>query len=504
AGLMAPVAAMGRRGAGARRLAWPRGLEVCALATGALLALALWWLVPTFPNYDAYFHLVWGRELLEGRAPTFEAYAAPTQHPLYLAVAALLALLGTGADRALVLLTMLCLVALTWATFRLARALFGPWPGLLAALFVGSSFAFVLYAVRAYVDVPFLALVVGAAAWEVEATRREGGTGGRLGPMVLLATAGLLRPEAWVLGGLYALLLSPGRPHRRRAVLLALAAAPPLLWAAIDLAVTGDPLHSLNATSDLAEELNRPRGLVEVPGAFVTFMADVARPPVALAGVLGIGLAVARLGWRPLVVPLGLAAAGLVTFVGTGVGGLSILPRYLTVPVIALCLFAGYAVAGFTTLAAGHPWRRRWGRAAAGAAVLGLAFLAWKLPSFARLEQELAFVRAIQQDHATMMAIPRVRAAAACGPISFPNYRLVPETRWRLGLPPAAVAARSDARPARGVAVFFVGRRELERYGFADGASPATNAPDPGFNRLARRGSLVAYAACPAARPPTG
>lgn len=353
-------------------------------------------------------------------------------------------------------------------------------------------------------DVPFLALVIGAAAWEVEATRREGGSGGRLGPMALLATAGLLRPEAWVLGGLYALLFVPGRLTRRRAVLLALAAAPPLLWAAIDLTVTGDPLHSLNATSDLAEELNRPRGLAEVPGAFVTFMADVARPPVALAGVLGIGLAVARLGWRPLVVPLGLAAAGLVTFVGTGVAGLSILPRYLTVPVIALCLFAGYAVAGFTTLPAGHPWRRRWGRAAAGAAVLGLAFLVWKLPSFARLEQELAFVRAIQRDHATMMAIPRVRAAAACGPISFPNYRLVPETRWRLGLPRAAVAARSDARPERGVAVFFVGRRALERYGFADGASPATNAPDPGFSRLARRGSLVAYAACPAARPPTG
>ncbi|HEV2769981.1 MAG TPA: glycosyltransferase family 39 protein, partial [Solirubrobacteraceae bacterium] len=502
AGLMAAVTGAGRRAASACRLGGTARLEVGGLAAGALVAVAFWWLVPTFPNYDAYFHLVWGRELLGGRAPTFEAYAAPTQHPLYLVVAALLSLLGAGADRALVLLTMLCLVALTWATFRLARALFGSWSALLAALFVGSSFAFLLYAVRAYVDVPFLALVIGAAAWEAEAARREGGVGGRAGPMALLATAGLLRPEAWVLGGLYALLSLPGRPNRRRGALLALAAAPPLLWAAVDLAVTGDPLHSLKATNDLADELNRPRGLAEVPGAFVSFVADVARPPVALAGVLGVGLAVARLGWRPLAVPLGLAGAGLVTFVGTGLAGLSILPRYLTVPVIALSLFAGYAIAGFTTLPPGHRWRRRWRRAASGAALLGLAFLVWKLPSFARLEQELAFVGGMHQDHAALLATPRVRAAVACGPISFPNYRLVPETRWRLGLPAAAVAARSDARPGRGVAVFFAGRRALERYGFADGASPATNAPDPGFSRLARRGSLAAYAACPADRPP--
>jgi len=501
---MAAVSAAGRRAVAARHRARTGGLEVGALAAGALLAAVLWWLVPTFPNYDAYFHLVWGRELLEGGTPTFEAYAAPTPHPLYLAVAAGLSLLGTGADRALVLLTMLCLVVLTWATFRLGRALFGSWPGLLAALFVGSSFAFLLYAVRAYVDVPFLALVIGAAAWESEGARREGGAGGRLAPMALLATAGLLRPEAWVLAGAYALLSLPGRPGLPRGAFLALAAGPPLLWAAVDLAVTGDALHSLNATGDLADELGRPRGLAEVPGAFVTFVADVARPPVALAGVLGIGLAVARLGWRALVVPLGLVATGIVTFLGTGVGGLSILPRYLTVPGIGLSVFAGYAVAGFTTLPAGHPWRRRWRRAAAGAALLGLAFLVWKLPSFSRLEQELAFVRGIQQDHAALMATPAVRAAAACGAISFPNYRLVPETRWRLGLPPAAVAARSNARPERGVAVFFAGRRALERYGFADGASPATNAPDPGFRRLARRGSLVVYAACRASRPPTG
>ena len=59
--------------------------------------------------------------------------------------------------------------------------------------------------------------------------------------------------------------------------------------------------------------------------------------------------------------PLALFAAGVITFVGTGVLGLSILPRYLTVPAVALCLFAGYALLGFTEL--DRPPARRCGRA---------------------------------------------------------------------------------------------------------------------------------------------
>ena len=62
------------------------------------------------------------------------------------------------------------------------------------------------------------------------------------------------------------------------------------------------------------------------------------------------------------------------TFLATGLAGLSMLPRYLTIPVVALCLFAGYGVLGFTTLPAGRV-RRLWSRAAIGAAALGLVFV---------------------------------------------------------------------------------------------------------------------------------
>ena len=75
------------------------------------------------------------------------------------------------------------------------------------------------------------------------------------------------------------------------------------------------------------------------------------------------------LGWRRCGCRCALFAAGVITFVGTGVLGLSILPRYLTVPAVALCLFAGYALLGFTALAREHPWRRRWAQGSAAAAV---------------------------------------------------------------------------------------------------------------------------------------
>ena len=260
------------------------------VGAGLLAAAVLWWLlVPSYPNYDAYYHLVWGREILDGLKPSFEAYAAPTQHPLYVAYAALVGLAGEDADRLLVLTTLLCLVALVWGTWRLGLALFGVWPALLATVFVGSSFAFLLYAVRAYVDVPFLALVVWAAVREAE---------GRRGAAGLLVFAGLLRPEGWILAGLLWLWRWPAADTGRRVRGALLVLVAPVVWCLVDLVVTGNPLHSVTATSSLAEDLGRERGIAKVPRLFVTQLADVARPPVALAGVIGAVLAVRRFGWR--------------------------------------------------------------------------------------------------------------------------------------------------------------------------------------------------------------
>ena len=463
--------------------------ELLVVGALALAAVVAWALVPTYPNYDTYYHLVWGRELLDGSKPTFSAYSAPTEHPLYVVLCAVLGLLGGGADRLLVLVGALSLVALAWGTYRVGEATFGRWPGLLAAAFVGSSFAFLLYAARAYVDVPFLALVLWGAALEARAPRRGGAV------MALLAVAGLLRPEAWVLAGAYWLWCVWGNPRGPRLDLLALAVAAPLVWAGVDLWATGDPLFSLHATSDLADELNRSRGLRDVPGSFVAFIVDTARPPVALAAVAGAALAWRLRAGRAVHVPLALFGAGALTFLATGIAGLSVLPRYLTVPVVAVCLLAGYGVLGFTTLPPGR-LRLWWTRAAIGAAVLGAAFVVARAPVVNRLVAELRFIRGTHAGLRAILTDPAVQRGMRCGPLTFPNYRLVPDARWMLDLPARRVGARSALRRERGVAIFVVGEKELERFGFAAGASPTTNAPDPGFVLIAHNARYAAYAAC--------
>jgi hypothetical protein len=460
-----------------------------ALGGMALCAVLVWALVPTYPDYDAYHHLVWGRDLLDGAAPGFEDYAAPTEHPLYLALGALLSLAGEHADRLLVLVTMLSLVALTAGAYALGKTLFGAAAAVAGAVFVGSSFAFALYAVRAFVDVPFLALVVWAAALEARRPRRG------LTPMALLAAAGLLRPEAWVLAGLYWLWCLPGRPLRERAALLALAAVAPVGWALVDLAVTGDPLFSLHATNDLAESLGRERGLRNVPASFVTFLADLARPPVALAGAVGLALALRRFGARRMAVPLALVGAGVLTFVAIGIAGLSLIPRYLTLPAVALCVLAGYAVLGFTTLPAGAQ-RERWRRLATGALAVGIAFLAVKAASFGRLYDELRFIDRTHDELAGLLAEPRVRSALRCGALTFPTYRLVPDARWQLHADADAVHTRAGGRPAGAVAVYIAGDEKFERrFGRADGVSRATNRR-PAAAPSVVRGPFAAYALC--------
>jgi hypothetical protein len=434
--------------------------------------------VPTYPNYDAYYHLAWGRELAGGHLPTFQAYQAPTEHPLYLVICAALGLFGEHGDRLLVLFTCLCHVAFTYAVYRLGTAMWDRKAGLMAALLAGSSFALLLYAARAYVDEPFLALVLWAGALEAERPRR-----GRA-VWVLLILAGLLRPEAWLLGGAYWLWLAwPSRRLDWRTLPLVLLA--PVLWCVVDAIVTGDPLFSLHATSDLADELNRSRSFSEVPGDFVSFLADTARLPVALAAVGGIAWAWRRREARAVHVALALFLAGSFTFFATSVAGLSVLPRYLTVPAVALCLPAGYLVTRSRALLA-------------IAVVAGLAFVVVRADAFDKLATELRFIRSTHDGLTAVLHTPAVATGRRCGAVTLPNYRLVPDTRWILDATQKQVGSRSAVARKHGVALLLVGDKLLRRYGFADGASPKTNAPPDGFLRGPRRDGFTAYVSCPA------
>jgi hypothetical protein len=173
--------------------AWARS-GFALLCVGAAIGYLVY---PTYPNYDSAYSLIWGRELLDGALPSFDAYRAPTEHPLAVAFAAVLAPLGDAAPRVWLAATVLAFCLLVAGVYRLGRAAFGPWVGLVAALLVLSRLDYPFLAARGYVDVAYLAMVAWAAALETERPRRGGAV------WVLLTLAGLLRPEAWILAGAY-------------------------------------------------------------------------------------------------------------------------------------------------------------------------------------------------------------------------------------------------------------------------------------------------------------
>ena len=332
-----------------RRLPWP----ALALLAVALASLAGFLAYPTYPNYDSYYSLVWGRELVHGHLPTFEAYRAPTQHPLAVVFGALVSLLGGGADRVLVGATMASFVALAAGLYRLGRASYGTLVGLAAGALLCTRFDFPLLALRAYVDIPYLAIVVWAAALEAQRPRRG------VPVLALLATAGLLRPEAWVLAGVYWLWCAPAWTWPQRVRGAALVALAPVAWCAVDLVVTGNPVFSLTHTSGLAEELGRAKGLSAVPSQTLRFLSGLDKAPVLAGAVVGVVLAV-RLFRERSRVPLALLVVGFGTFALVALGGFSIVFRYLLVPSLMLMLFTALALAGWTLLERGTPARRWW------------------------------------------------------------------------------------------------------------------------------------------------
>src|SRR3954452_24314152 len=215
-----------------RAVPWP-AIALAGLILGTLVGFVVY---PTFPNYDSYYSLLWGREVLHGTLPSFDAYRAPTEHPLAIAFGAVLAIVGDDADRIMVFATFASFVVLAAGMYRLGRASFGTLVGLVAAALLCTRFDFPFLAARAYIDIPYLALIVWAVA--LEADRRRRGT-----PVfVLLAAAGLLRPEAWLLSGLYWLWCFLPATWPQRIKYAALSAIGPVVWPAVDWIVTGDPV----------------------------------------------------------------------------------------------------------------------------------------------------------------------------------------------------------------------------------------------------------------------
>jgi hypothetical protein len=470
--------------------------ERWALVLLVVLAVVGFFVRVTYPNYDSYYSLLWGREILDFHLPSFEAYRAPTEHPLAVALGALLSIFGDGADRMFVFMTLLSLVALAAGTYRLGRVCFTPFVGAIAAFLVVTRFDFPSLAVRGYIDIPFMATVVWAGALEAAKPRR--GTV----VFVLLAAAGLMRPEAWLLAGLYFLWMSWDATWPERFRYAALTAIGPVLWALTDYIVTGDPLFSLNSTQDLAEELRRQKSGSVVLEALPQFLRATVKTPVYFAGLAGVVIALWKFPLR-FIIPGILLLVGSGAFVASGIAGLSVIVRYLMVPSVMLCLFAGVALGGFTMLPRGTRLRKGWAIAAALAVVLGLGYTSINPPSLKRFDSELTFRGDVGRSLRSLLTTKSVSDGLRCGAVSVPTHKLIPDTRWILDLGEGDVVARSDPsasarRKARyGVAVFPVGRRNILRTGFAVRTDTTTQVPGPGFRRIAVAKYFAAYVRCP-------
>ena len=128
---------------------------------------------------------------------------------------------------------------------------------------------------RAYVDIPYVALVLG----------RDPGRGARPRPAARRSSCspspGLLRPEAWLFSLAY--VAWQARPHgccRSRS-------PRPVIWMAHDLVLAGDPLHSLLGTRDNAEVLERMTGLGAVPLTVPRRLGEILREPGLLGAAAG-------------------------------------------------------------------------------------------------------------------------------------------------------------------------------------------------------------------------
>jgi hypothetical protein len=477
-------------------LARVRSLDADALAriAFALLCLAFaigFFVYPTYPNYDSYYSMLWGREILDLQLPGFEGFRAPTEHPLAIVAGAVLSVFGRSSDRLWIALTIASFMWLVWGVYKLGRIAFTPLIGAVAAALVLTRFDFGFLTARGYIDIPYMALVVWAAVLEAQRPRR--GTS----VLVTLALAGLLRPEAWVLCGMYWLWVFPRASWRQRLAYAGLVVLAPLLWTLTDLVVTGDALFSLLHTSSSAEDLGRQRTLSELPTAIPAFFRVLVKLPVLIAAMAGLGLALAAAPRRSAV-PLALVLSGIATFVLIGAAGASVIERYLAVAAVALLVFAAVAFAGFTMLRRGR-LRTAWMLASAALIVFGVVYTATqvRVDYFA---SELRFRGAAHNDLVRVLESPDVRRGLRCGPLTVPNHKLVPDSRWILDLPAERVIARAEPgapKPRRGVALVVTSRFAVFKHAWTnDIDSPLIELPPPGWRRVVTSDFYAAYARC--------
>ena len=442
---------------------------------------------PWFLNYDARYALVWARDLADGLTPDYTGPYAPTPHPLETALSLVAVPFGTGGDAIMSWAILLAFGLLVWLAYRLGDELFSPWVGVVTALVVLTRPALLRDALLGYQDTAFAVLIVWAVLLEARQARRG------VPVLALLAVAGLMRPEAWALAGLYTLYLWRGATGRERLVYAGLTALAPVLWALADWAVTGDPLHSLHGTADLAETVDRRRDPLTGPYWAAKYLGYTLREPMAIGIPIGLAFAwrhARARAWLPFIA----AVAMLVVFLISPIFGLPLIGRYVRTPAVLLAVFYGLAVVGWQMLPPDLRERRGWMIAGAVAALLSVAYLPWHVNLLQALDNRLENQGAYYRDLRSAGESRAVRAVLErCGKIATADHRPIPHLRWWAEADPGTVAP-VNAPEARGAKVILLPRRTPAMRRFYRDQFPRVRAP-AGFVPVYRNASWRVLAA---------
>ncbi|MFY9265911.1 MAG: hypothetical protein WAO61_10900 [Solirubrobacterales bacterium] len=473
---------------------------------GALLTALIAFTIfrPLYPNYDTYYALIWGNEIAHGQLPDYSVFNTPTPHPLFNAYTAVLSLFGGAAIPLLVIASLAMYVGLLIGVYRMVQLKIGTLVAFVSVLVLLTRTDLIAFAFRAMLDIPFLAMIIWAAVLELKRPRRG------VAPLVLLAMAGLLRPEAWLLAGMYWLWLALGvvRPKLklpgetpsigRLAGYAGLVVGAPLIWLGFDWIVTGDPMYSISSTREVAAGLNRQKSLPQSIWLLPRLIGGSEQIVNAIAGTLGLGLAVYVLRARMLIL-VGLAATGVLTYLLIAIAGLSVISRYLVIPSIVMCIGVAFALSGWAQLSG--PARR----AGVGLAAIALLLIAVRAPAYVHQGQKLN----TSTNHVSVrfnriykiLEKPAIRAKVArCLPVVAFTHETVPVIRYMLDLPKDQVPTTTqlDGPPTGGTLLIPTSALDPLQLTVVDRAlrKPWTGLPQPGFEFEGENRAWIVYTKC--------
>ncbi len=514
---------------------------VAAVAAVLLLVFPL-----GFPNYDTIYALLWGRELGEGLSPDRGAALPPTPHPLAELFGLVTSPFGGGAIDLTMVVAYASLGLVGYLVYRLGSLWFDRPIGVVAALIVLTRAPFLSNGLRAYVDVPYITLVLAALVIE---TRRP-----RAGwpVLALLAAAGLLRPEAWLFSLAYLAYLlldfkqlckargdqgktsheegagvplepadtqkrglirprfvgARGTPAPSIATLVALTLAAPILWALFDWITSGSPTYSFTGTRDTVDTLARQTGPVDLILYGPRRLGEVLQWPGMVGAAGGVLIAVAivfnrdRLKSFPhydrekLAIGLVAMVLALGAFAILACAGLAIIPRYTMLAAALLAIFVAFALLGWRALEPDHPWRRAW---QAFAVLVALMFLAWgpnQYDLLSHVDTDLTNQSEIEADLGDLAESDAFEPL--CLPISVPNHRAVPRLAFDLDVRPSHVVSSSEQRqPRHGYFLDPASPFVIHNF-ILDPNDPSrfTTQVPPGFRRVAGNESWLLYRRC--------